>query len=443
MAQPLTEAELAAAIEAIATFEHEPFVAVAVSGGPDSLALAILADRWARRRGGTICALSVDHGLRLESGAELRVLHGWLAARAIRHVVLAWEGEKPETGVQERARAARYRLLAGWCRENGCLHLLTAHHRDDQIETHLIRARAGSAADGLGGMSAVRELDNCRLLRPLLGVAKARLAALLEAERQPFIDDPSNCNLAFERARLRADGRATSDERLASEIRRLGRERAGAERARDALAARAVMLHPAGFAAIDPVLLRAAPRRIAEPLPSAVARTIGGDDGYPPRRDRVARLFDRLAAADFRGCTFAGCRFVSWRGRVLVMREAAAAEAPARLPPGGAVRWDRRFRATLSSAAAEPTVIGSLGQAQAAGIDCRAARRGRRLPRLVHGVLPAAWDPHGILAVPALGWRRAGNATAPAIVFNPVNFASSAGFVPDPAVVCDGARPMF
>jgi tRNA(Ile)-lysidine synthase len=442
MAQPLSVAEFAAAVEAIATFENEPFVAVAVSGGPDSLALAILADRWARRRGGMICALSVDHGLRPESGAELRVLHGWLAARAIRHVVLAWVGEKPETRIQERARAARYRLLAGWCRENGCLHLMTAHHRDDQIETHLIRARAGSAADGLGGMSAVRELDNCRLLRPLLGIAKARLTALLAAERQPFIDDPSNRNPAFERARLRADGRATFDERLAAEICRLGRKRAGDERGRDALAARAVMLHPGGFAAIDPDLLRAAPRHLAEPLPAAVARTIGGGDGYPPRRDRMTRLYDRIAAADFRGCTFAGCRFVPWRGRALVMREAAA-EPPIRLWPGSAVRWDRRFWATLPRAAAEPAMIGSLDQAQTAGIDCRAARRGRGLPLLVHGVLPAAWDRRGILAVPALGWRRAGNAAAPAIVFNPVNFASSAGFVPDPAVVCDGAHPMF
>ena len=80
---------------------------------------------------------------------------------------------------------------------------LTAHHREDQTETHLIRRRAGSGPDGLAGMSAVRELPGCRLVRPLLAVPRARLAALLAAEGQPFLRDPSNLNPAFERARLR------------------------------------------------------------------------------------------------------------------------------------------------------------------------------------------------------------------------------------------------
>src|SRR5438067_8728243 len=126
-----------------------------------------------------------------------------MAARGIEHHVLAWSGPKPATGVQEAARAARYRLLAEWCRAQGCLHLLTAHHREDQAETHLIRRRAGSGIDGLAGMAAVRELPGCRLVRPLLSVPRARLAALLAAEGQPFLQDPSTLNPAFERARLR------------------------------------------------------------------------------------------------------------------------------------------------------------------------------------------------------------------------------------------------
>ena len=87
---------------------------------------------------------------------------------------------------------------------------LTAHHREDQTETHLIRRRAGSGVDGLAGMSAVRELAGCRLVRPLLAVPRARLAALLAAEGQPFLRDPSNLNPVFERARLRRSGRRFS-----------------------------------------------------------------------------------------------------------------------------------------------------------------------------------------------------------------------------------------
>jgi tRNA(Ile)-lysidine synthase len=194
---PLMLAQLGAALDAIGGFEAQPFIAVAVSGGPDSLALTILADRWARERGGQLTALTVDHRLRPESAHEARIVGEWLAGRGIAHHVLVWDEAKPKTGIQEAARAARYRLLAGWCRAQGCLHLLTAHHREDQVETHLIRRRAGSGADGLAGMSAVREMAGLRLVRPLLAVPKARLIAALEGEGQPFISDPSNLNPDF------------------------------------------------------------------------------------------------------------------------------------------------------------------------------------------------------------------------------------------------------
>ncbi len=270
-----------------------------MSGGPDSLALAILADRWARARGGEICALSVDHRLRPDSAEEIRRLAGWLAARGVRHDVLVRAGPKPASGIQAAARAARYRLLAAWCREHGCLHLLTAHHRDDQAETHLLRRRAGSGADGLAGMSAIRELDGCRILRPLLGIEKTRLIAFLDAERQPFIIDPSNRDPAFERARLRAGAAATSpaaNEKVLAALPALGRERAMHERSRDRLLARAAALHPAGFGVLDPDLLRAAPRAVAERALAALTTAVGGGS-YRPRRERVGRLYATLTGA--------------------------------------------------------------------------------------------------------------------------------------------------
>jgi tRNA(Ile)-lysidine synthase len=185
-ATPLTVGELGDALARIGGFEPSPFIAVAVSGGPDSLALTILADRWARRHGGCAWALTVDHRLRPESAAEARQLGTWLAARGIPHAILAWQDAKPFSGVQEAARAARYRLLGEWCVARGCLHLLTAHHREDQAETYLIRRRAGSGPDGLAAMAAVRELPGLRLVRPLLGVARARLAVLLDNEGQSY-----------------------------------------------------------------------------------------------------------------------------------------------------------------------------------------------------------------------------------------------------------------
>jgi tRNA(Ile)-lysidine synthase len=441
-AQPLSVAELGGALNRLAYFESAPFVAVAVSGGPDSLALAILADRWAQSRRGEVCALSVDHQLRPESGTEIRRLGDWLSARKIRHQVLVWEGKKPATGIQEAAREARYRLLAKWCREHGCLHLLTAHHREDQAETHLIRRAAHSGDAGLAGMSAVRELDCCRILRPLLGIPKARLAATLAAEDQPFIADPSNRDPAFARARLRAATMAASDDdptAVLDAVGGLGRERASRERARDALLARTVSVHAAGFATLDFAPLLAAPADVAEQALSAIVAMLGGGL-YPPRRRRVSRLLRVLAGDADGGYTLAGCRFVPWRSRYLVLRELAAASSPARILPGRRLVWDRRFEVALSAAAAGPVILNYLDETGVAELNGRAPVLPRtELPLLVRPILPALWDEGGIAAVPHLGYRREGVCLLlPELVFRPVKSLSDAGF----AVVKAGALLM-
>jgi tRNA(Ile)-lysidine synthase len=434
-AQALTGVEFAAAIGALGHFEASPFLAVAVSGGPDSLALAILADRWARERGGRICALTVDHRLRPESADEACRLQGWLAAREIRHEVLVWRDAKPATGIEAAARQARYRLLAGWCRDRGCLHLLTAHHLEDQAETHMIRRRAHSGPDGLAGMSAVRELADCRLLRPLLGVAKARLAALLAAERQPCITDPSNLDPAFERARLRlADaGASSAGTELAAAIERvgeLGEARRAHERARDALLARAAMLHPAGFGVLDPRLLGAVPPPIADRALAALVTAVGGAP-YPPRQERIGRLRSALAGEEPGplGRTLGGCRFVKWRGRILVFREAAAAAGPARLTPGTALIWDRRFRVALAWNAPSASLVGYLSRAGVAELRHRMPDlRRQTLPPLLYQILPAVWDAAGLAAVPALGYRRDGADPLPQIDLRPVNCLAGGRF---------------
>ena len=430
-ARPLTLEEFAASLASLARFEDRPFLAVAISGGPDSVALAILADRWARGRGGRICAVTVDHRLRPESGTEIRLLHAWLSARAIRHEILAWSGDKPVSGILEAARAARYLLLAEWCREHGCLHLLTAHHREDQAETHLIRRRAGSRADGLAGMSAIRELADCRILRPLLGVTKARLVALLDAEGQPFITDPSNRDPIFERSRLRRDGAvpvSTDFEALLTGIRTFGHERAVAERKRDRLLAKAMVLHPAGLAVLDPGLVLAVPHEIAERALSAIVATIGGKL-YPARRERVARLREMLANAPRRGHTLGGCRFVHWRERIFVLRELARAADPVRLPPGASCLWDCRFSLALPGAASGAVTVGYLGHAGIAGLNRQRPqpRRGS-LPRLVYQILPAVWDEEGIAAVPHLGYRRQAVGVLPQVRFRPINPLTRPGF---------------
>lgn len=416
----LTLDELAAALAAVGGFEPRPLIAVATSGGPDSLALAILADRWARAQGGVAWAVTVDHRLRPESADEARQVGASLGARGIRHAILAWQGAKPATGLQAAAREARYRLLGEWCRAQGCLHLLTAHHREDQAETFLIRRRARSGPDGLAAMPAVREAAGYRLVRPLLAAPRARLRAFLVTEGQGWIDDPSNRNPVFERVRVRG-GDVAVDEILA-EIGGRAAARIERERSLDRLAARHVILDPAGFATLSPGAILGAPEDLAERLVARVAATIGGGV-YPPRRERVARLCAGFAAAPDRARTLGGCRFVPWRGKILVMREPAAA-SPLSLTPGTACVWDRRF--AVSAAAREGLAIGCLG---ADGVAALGRDRPMDLPPLVHPSLPAFRDARGrIVAVPHMPYRHGAAGPLPGLAFRPAMPLTRASF---------------
>ena len=364
-----------------------------------------------------------------ESAAEAQTVAGWLAARGIAHEVLVWAGDKPATGIQEAARAARYRLLAAWCVAHGCLHLLTAHHREDQAETYLIRRRAGSGVDGLAGMAAVRELRGLRLVRPLLGTAKARLAAFLDGEGQDYVRDPSNRDPAFERARLRLA--APEIEPALAAVNAAAAARIARERTLAALLARAVALHPAGFALIDPQPIIAA-GELGELALGRIAGAIGGGGGvaaYPLRRARLARLRAGLAAAPQRARTLGGCRFVPWRGRVLVLRETARAEPPLTLAPGMSALWDRRFAARLSPAAPAPLNLGFLGSDGVAALGHDAIAADNPLPRLIFPALPAWRDAAGeVVAAPYIGLRRATAAGVAALVFRPAVPLSGVGF---------------
>jgi tRNA(Ile)-lysidine synthase len=406
-AAPLDAAEFNDLMAGFAPFEPGPHIAVGVSGGADSLALTLLADSWARSRGGTLVALTVDHRLRRQSSAEAAQLGTWLAARGIAHRILVWEGPRPQRGLQEAARAARYRLLEGWCAEQGVLHLLLAHHRQDQAETLLLRLARGSGLDGLGAMSAAAERASCRILRPLLRIAPARLAATLRAERQTWIEDPSNQNRAFARARLRQSLPLLAEEgltvdRLAATAERLGRARAALEVEVAALLARAVTLFPQGFARLDLRSIAAAPAEIGLRALAAVVTTVGGAE-YPPRLERLERLYHVLTSGSLgSGRTLGGCRVLPRREGVLVCREPAAMAPPVAVRPGALVTWDGRFRLALATSAPEGLRLGPLGVAPA---DSAAAG----LPAVVRASLPALRNERQeVVAVPMLKYAKKG-----------------------------------
>jgi tRNA(Ile)-lysidine synthase len=322
-APPLEAAELAALLDRLGPFERPPRLAVAVSGGPDSLALVLLAEAWARARGGCVRALHVDHGLRPGSAAEAARLVGWLAARGIPCRVLAWLGPHPSSRLQESARAARLALLEAACAEAGILHLLLAHHADDQRETVAMRRARRSGPDGLAGMAAVRETGRVRLLRPLLGVPKARLVATLLALGQPWLEDPGNLAPAFERGRLRRAGQGGGAELEA--IAACGRERAAREAALARLAGRILRPDPArGTLELDADGLDRAVPELALGLLRRALAAVGGRT-YPPSPAAAARLLAALVPGAPPRRSLGGCLLRRRGPRLLVAPEPARA----------------------------------------------------------------------------------------------------------------------
>jgi len=192
--------------ELFAAWKAAPALVLAVSGGPDSLALMWLAARWRRTlsRGPQLIAVTVDHGLRPEAAGEARDVKRLARTLDVPHRTLRWTGAKPKTGLPAAARAARYQLLARAARASGATHILTAHTRDDQAETLLMRMLRGSGIAGLAAMARETEREGLWLARPLLDIPKSRLVATLDKAKIVFADDPTNRDTNFTRPRLRA-----------------------------------------------------------------------------------------------------------------------------------------------------------------------------------------------------------------------------------------------
>jgi tRNA(Ile)-lysidine synthase len=189
-----------------ADWKTAPALVLAVSGGPDSVAMMWLAARWRRamRKGPRLVAVTIDHGLRPEAGREARGVKHLAKTLDLPHRTLRWSGAKPKTGLPAAARDARYRLLVKAARAAGATHVLTAHTRDDQAETLLMRMARGSGIAGLGAMARHSRRDGVVLARPLLQIPKGRLVATLNKAKIAFADDPTNRDTGFTRPRLRA-----------------------------------------------------------------------------------------------------------------------------------------------------------------------------------------------------------------------------------------------
>lgn len=343
------------------------------------MALARLAACYAKRAGVEVHAACVDHGLRAGSADEAERVAGWCAAIGLDCLILAWTGEKPTSGVQAAARAARYRLLCDAARRKGCGAILTGHTADDQAETVFMRMAKGAGPRGMAGMAARTLIadgpaDALPLLRPFLGVERKRLAATLAGFGQACLRDPSNADTAFERVRVRALLAALAEQGL---LTREGLLRtAGAARlacaALDAAESRALNRVSATFHRWGGVSLKSsfAEQPSAALLFRQLIFAVGGGL-HPPQPAAAERALAEIAAGG--AATLGGAIAERTGETVWLYREPAALsgragvgpKSPQKLAAGERLLWDRRFiienrrpAAIVISTAVDPLAAG-------------------------------------------------------------------------------------
>jgi tRNA(Ile)-lysidine synthase len=394
-------------VEALAAFapsKGRRGVALAVSGGPDSLALLHL---WADARAldpdlPRAVVLTVDHRLRPAARAEAEFVAAEAAARGLEHRILDWIGDKPTANLQAEARAARRRLLFAAAAAEGLDTVILAHQADDQAETFLSRLARGSGVRGLSAMTRMRDVDGLLLFRPFLDLPRARLAATLAARGVTAIEDPSNRDPRHERARLRAAAdlfaaHGLTRDRLIATAAAMARASAAIEGAVDALVARAGSVHPLGFARIEATPFAAEPAEIRLRL---LSRLIGlfGDAAHGPRLEAVEAI--DAATTTTEGSvvrTLGGVRIERRRGALWFAPEAGRATA-ARLEPGTRLRFGGWVFERTGDAG--PTVeIGPLGETERRALR---ASGGFEAPRL-GAPSPSAGLLAGIVVLRAAG----------------------------------------
>ena len=370
------------------TLESFERIALAVSGGSDSTAMMHLVKQWNARRNfkTALTVLSVDHGLRTEAAGECVQVAAWCEALGLSHVTLKWTGEKPVTGLQAKARQARYDLMTEWCLAHYVPVLLTAHTADDQAETVVMRRTRTSSLKSLAGIWPSRDWNGVRVLRPLLSARREDLREFLLAQDLTWIDDPSNLDQRYERVRVRTqlDGNASAANSAIDAQQQVATVR---DSALHWIRAH-VNISELGLVCLPRVAFTSIEADLADEVLVGLLQ-ISGANHLPELKQRQSLL---TWIQDEKGVrrTLGGLVFAKRRDDILVAREPGRISAvPVTIPPSGEVIWDGRF-----------LVKGPIGsEIKAAGEFEEIARR-RDVPAFVDAGLPVVCHGKAILAAP-------------------------------------------
>lgn len=310
--------------------EAKENLAVAVSGGPDSMALLGVMTDYAIQNQIQLHVLSVDHGLRAEAHAEINQVREFVRGKKsnlLHHETLTWKHDNPDTAVMEKARSARYELMAQYCEGYNIKLLFIAHHQDDQAETFLIRLSKGSGLDGLSAMQPIQQYnDHLFLARPFLEVTKSDLIAYCDQHKIKYAKDPSNENEKYLRPRLRASMDVLSEEgltpkRLSLTAKRLSRARKALEEIANNAYQSCLIEKEQDHISFDFASLKSCPLEISFRVIAMALETFRTNKAYQVRMEKLEDLVDDMMQnTDFKPRTLGGCRFALMKKDKVILR---------------------------------------------------------------------------------------------------------------------------
>ena len=395
----MPQAELLTMLETALSGHPPAPLAVAVSGGSDSLALLHLAHLWAQRHASSVQAVTVDHGLRPEAASEARYVGEIAAGLGIEHSVVHWRGWNGQGNLQDQARRARYALMADWAKSQDIGSVLVGHTADDQAETFLMRLARGAGVDGLSAMDQHFGMAGTQFVRPLLHARRQDLRLFLENLGVQWVDDPSNHDPRYERVKVRDQlpvlaGIGIDTATLSQVADHMSEaHQAVVWAARQFALSHMVQQH--GDLHIDAAALAALPDAVVRHLLGAALQWIASAD-YGARGKDLGRFMS--AARTQQGATLHGCQMVHRKGEIALFREFAAVQST---QCSIADIWDGRWSFDVVEAP-EGAYVAALGQAGLA--QCPTWREsGRRAAAVMAD--PAIWHAGAVISAPTAGFE--------------------------------------
>lgn len=387
-------------------------IAIAVSGGADSMALTLLANEWAKKNNCKITALTVNHAIRKESKSEAEQVSKWLQQKNIEHHILKWQGGNKTSNIQSNARDARYRLMTDFCKSNNIPNLLVAHNKEDQAENVLLRLMRGSGVDGLCGMKNKTNIGKIDIYRPLLNTAKAELRKFIKQQKQQWIEDPSNKDDKYARSRVRKFIESNDDSRLL--INRLIDTAENITRSKSYIDEKIAddfayvsQIMPEGYAILDADALCNLHIEAQYKILSKLIKNIGGSY-YKPRFEKIITLHKNIlngTDATLGGCNVFKSKKKNDSGKIYITREVSSIPCPLDVKSNSEIIWDERFCCNIGNLGIDNLRVGALGKEGFAQI-CKEnpSLKKIKLPKQVIYSIPALKTLEKTLSAPHIGY---------------------------------------